>query len=99
VAFQLDAEHSMTCATLAVRCYELERGDLPDTLEQLVPAYLPQVPRDPYDGNPLRYSKRAKRIWSVGEDLVDDGGADRGIDDGTESGDETVDDRTVHLEP
>ena len=33
------------------------------------------VPLDPFDGQPLRYSKERRIIWSVGENLRDDGGS------------------------
>ena len=33
---------------LAIRAYELEHGHLPDTLAQLVPAYLTRLPDDPH---------------------------------------------------
>ena len=59
---------------IAVRAYAAEHGELPATLAELVPAYLPQVPLDGYDGAPLRYSREKKLVWSVGDDLRDDGG-------------------------
>ena len=41
-----------------------------------MPAQLKQVPLDPYDGKPLRYRLRADGavVYSVGPDLIDDGG-------------------------
>jgi hypothetical protein len=59
---------------LALRLYELKHGDLPETLNALVPEYLPGIPNDPYDGQPFRYSKSGKKVWAVGLDLTDDGG-------------------------
>jgi hypothetical protein len=59
---------------IALKCYKMEHGDLPDSLEKLVPDYFEDIPNDPYDGKPLRYSKEKKYIWSVGLDLVDKGG-------------------------
>jgi len=59
---------------LAIRAYSLETGDLPETLEQLVPKYLTEVPLDDFDGKPMRYSKEDKVIYSIGDDLVDSGG-------------------------
>lgn len=61
---------------LAVERYRLARGALPETLRDLVPTYIPDVPSDPFDGKPLRY-KRLERgyvIYSVGPDGNDDGG-------------------------
>jgi hypothetical protein len=43
----------------------------------LVPEFLPAVPVDPADGQPLRYRAAAAggfTLYSVGEDGVDDGG-------------------------
>ena len=56
-------------------------GNLPETLQALVPDYLPAVPRDPFDGQPFRYSTERRIIYSVGEDLTDDGGT-RGYEQG-----------------
>ena len=60
---------------VALRCYKLDNGDLPDMLEQLVPDYIKTVPLDPFDEKPIRYSKEKKMLYSVGADLVDSGGA------------------------
>jgi hypothetical protein len=67
-------------AALAVERYRLEhQGRLPDNLAALVPKFLPQVPGDPFDGQPLRYHTLSKGyvIYSVGRDRHDDGGKER----------------------
>lgn len=66
-------------AGLAVQRYRLTAGALPDSLAELVPAYLDAVPKDPFDGNELRYSKRDAGfiIYSIGEDLSDDSGTEQ----------------------
>jgi hypothetical protein len=61
---------------LACRAYEEATGRLPETLEALVPGYLPAVPCDPFDGAPFRYSAERGLLYSVGANLVDDGGTD-----------------------
>jgi hypothetical protein len=66
-----------TQVSIALRCYQLEHGELPDSLDALVPKYFDAVPLDDYDGEPIRYSKQKKVIYSVGDDLVDSGGADQ----------------------
>lgn len=71
---RITAQVRMTQVLLAVRCHWLEHGKLPDTLDELVPAYLPAVPIDEYDGKTLRYSAARKVIYSVGKDLIDSGG-------------------------
>ena len=66
-------------AGLAVQRYRLAADKLPDKLTDLVPAYLESVPKDPFDGNDLRYKKLEPGfvVYSIGEDLSDDGGKER----------------------
>jgi len=54
-------------------------GNLPETLSALVPAYLKELPVDPYDGKPVRYKRREKGyiVYCVGPDEKDDGGVER----------------------
>jgi hypothetical protein len=71
---------------IAVERYRNARGGIPEKLSDLVPAYLPAVPLDPWDGKPLRYKKLDKGyvIYSVGSDRKDDGGSadpERGFKD------------------
>jgi hypothetical protein len=63
-------------AMLAVERYQRRHQRWPDSLETLVPDLISEVPKDPFDGQPLRY-RRAKYgavIYSVGSDGMDDGG-------------------------
>ncbi len=46
----------------------IDLGELPATLDALVPGYLPAVPRDYLDGQPIRYSREFRAVWSVGSD-------------------------------
>lgn len=80
--YRAKAERNLVATALALRWYEVERGTLPDSLEALVPTYLPHVPTDPLAaGAPaLRYSDKRGIVWSVGEDATDDGGEGEGID-------------------
>ncbi len=61
---------SATQALLAVRVYEIEHGSLPEKLSDLVPNYLAAVPVDYYDRAPIRYSRSARAIWSVGKNAL-----------------------------
>jgi hypothetical protein len=70
-----EALHRMTIVTLALRRHELAHGHLPDTLQELVPAYLPEVPLDPFDDLPLRWDAAKKWLYSVGENGKDNHGA------------------------
>ena len=64
--------------TLAVERWRLANGRMPESIGQLVPAFLPAVPLDPYNGQPLRYKpgEDGYQVYSVGEDLIDNGGDD-----------------------
>ncbi|HRI13596.1 MAG TPA: hypothetical protein PLX89_11380, partial [Verrucomicrobiota bacterium] len=65
---------AMTRIMLAVRAFQLTKGRSPTDLRELVPEYLVAVPTDDFDGQPLRYSSKDTRVWSVSENLRDDGG-------------------------
>jgi hypothetical protein len=61
---------------LALHMFWQEHGRYPERLSDLVPQYLPAVPKDPFDGKPLRYrlDRNGFRVWSIGKDLKDNGG-------------------------
>ena len=61
---------------LATERFHLARERWPANLGELVPQYLPEVPVDPFDGQPIRYRllPRGYVIYSVGSDGRDDGG-------------------------
>lgn len=72
------ARARVTLAALAVERYRLAEGHLPQSLDNLVPAYMKIVPEDPFDGQSLRY-RRMKTgfvVYSVNDDLSDNGGAE-----------------------
>jgi hypothetical protein len=76
---ELNAEvaRSLAITGLALKRYQLKNGAYPSALAQLVPDFLPGVPRDPVDGQPLRYRLAADGafvLYSIGEDGKDDGG-------------------------
>jgi hypothetical protein len=77
---------------LAIERYRLAEKKLPETLEDLVPAYLPEVYVDPFDGKPLKYRQDdpGYRVWGVGEDGIDNGGQERDINDRQKPYDEVV---------
>jgi hypothetical protein len=72
-----DARHRTARVALAAACYRAEKGDLPKDLDALVPDYAPMVPRDPFDGKPMKYRKTDDGvvIYSIGPDGKDDSGA------------------------
>lgn len=49
------AKHRLLTCAVAVKRHILHYGTFPETLEQLVPAFLPRIPRDPFNDQPLRY--------------------------------------------
>lgn len=69
-----DLSVSATQVLLALRAYHMEVAQYPASLDELAPRYLAHVPKDPFDGKPLRYSPQKKMIYSVGTDLRDSGG-------------------------
>lgn len=67
-------EAAVACA---LERYWLEHRRYPDTLAELVPQFLVAVPHDVVDGQPLRYRLDGAGgfvLYSIGWDLVDDGG-------------------------
>ena len=62
---------------LALRAYRLEHGAYPATLAALTPAYLKQIPNDPFAASgPLHYKRQGSKyvLYSIGPDGKDDGG-------------------------
>jgi len=64
---------------VAIERYRAAKGELPESLSELVPAYLDSVPKDPFDGAEMRFRRLEKGyvVYSIGEDLSDDGGKER----------------------
>lgn len=82
-AFELNASskavvRSALVALVAER-YRLDKGAFPPTSDGLVPGYIGAIPRDPYDGQPLRYrlTEQGAVVYAIGENMVDDGGQAR----------------------
>ena len=62
---QSDALLSATQVRLAVAAYVAEQGDLPSTIEALVPDYLDAIPVDPFDGKAIRYDRDRAWVYSI----------------------------------
>jgi hypothetical protein len=73
---KMTANLECAIAALASEKFRLDHGRLPASLDELVPAYLPSSPVDPFDGKPLRLAKTDQGIviYSVDENGTDDGG-------------------------
>ena len=55
--------------TMACRSYKAKHGKHPVALSDLVPEFLAELPRDPFDGEELRYNATDHFIWTRGEKL------------------------------
>ncbi len=71
-----DVTWQATRTILALRAYQLAHGQLPSDLNALVPEYLETLPVDDFNGRPLHYAPDRKIVYSVGQNLKDDGGDD-----------------------
>jgi hypothetical protein len=80
---QLDLDVAGTRVMLAVELYRARHGEYPAALEDLVPAILPAIPKDPWTGQDLRYRRlapgedglgRPYTLYAVGDDREDNGG-------------------------
>ena len=68
----------MAGAAVAMRRYEVAKGRRPEKLEDLVPEFLKEVPKDPWSGagRMISWTKAAPaRLYCVGLNGSDDGGA------------------------
>ena len=70
---RLAAQTEFSCAALAVQLaaeeFRRDRGEYPASLEELVPGYLPEVPKDPFDdGRPIKYNPEIRVLYTVGPD-------------------------------
>lgn len=71
-----EATQSLTRIALALIAYHADTTTYPDTLETLTPKYLPSIPLDPYNNQPLHYkvTKEGFLLYSVGPNQKDNGG-------------------------
>jgi hypothetical protein len=96
--FLVLADRRMAATALAIRLYALENGgNLPKTLDELVPKYLPAAPLDPLsDGKRIGYDSQRQILWSVGENGRDDGGSEKEVKAGVKTR-FALEDLVVHL--
>jgi hypothetical protein len=74
---KLETARSLALAAIALRRYELRHSRTAPSLDALVPEFLPEVPVDLMDGQPLRYRPAGDGtflLYSVGTDETDAGG-------------------------
>ncbi len=72
-----EAKLALAQVVIAMRAYEVEQGDLPESMDALVPDYLVEVPTNPYVGRALRYSKIDRTVTADFEELAHILGPDR----------------------
>jgi hypothetical protein len=62
---------------LALCAYRARHGRIPGTLDDLVPDFIPVVPRDPFDGKAMKFKRTGHGavVYSIGPDMTDNGGA------------------------
>jgi hypothetical protein len=70
------AERDALVTAIALRLHHRRAGSWPGSLTELTPHLLPEVPRDPFTGDGMKYLVREGRpvLYSVGTDRDDDGG-------------------------
>jgi len=81
-------ERDLAIVAVALAAHKAEKGKYPDKLEALSPEYLKAVPNDFCSGKPFIYKTDDKGgyiLYSVGENMKDDGGKTR-----EEGGDDLV---------
>jgi len=77
LAFKSHYNTINTTAALAIYRHRARHGSFPESLQALDPESLPIPPIDLYSGEPLRYTlvNGKPRLWALGADRDDDGGA------------------------
>jgi predicted nucleic acid-binding protein len=71
------AQNALLTVALALAAYWAQQSHYPKALDELAPAFLDEVPDDPFgNGAALRYIAKEGRyiLYSLGPDLKDDGG-------------------------
>jgi hypothetical protein len=76
-ALEAETLRALAVAAIGIERHRIRFGAVPESLDVLVPRYLPSVPRDVMDGGVLKYQCRSATefvLYSVGSDGRDDGG-------------------------
>ncbi len=55
---------------MAIKAFQADTGSLPASLDELVPEYLSEIPKDPFSGEAISYSAEEKKIYSSPGDIV-----------------------------
>lgn len=74
---RIEIQRRLVVAAIALKRYQMRHGAFPNALDALVPEFCAEVPRDPVDGQPLRYRRLPEGdflLYSLGENGTDEGG-------------------------
>ena len=73
---ELIAQLRVAQTALAVERFRMEKGHLPERLEEIAPTYIPTLPQDPYSGKSLQYKLTTGgfRVYSIGANKMDENG-------------------------
>ena len=74
---RVEVARQVVITALALKRFQLQHGGFPADLNALAPKFISTVPRDPVDGQPLRYRRNTDGtflLYSIGENGKDDGG-------------------------
>jgi hypothetical protein len=74
--FRMEAMRNLAVTALAGSRFRSARGAWPESLDALLPDFVPEIPRDPMDGRALRLqlTEGGPLFYSAGADGKDDGG-------------------------
>jgi hypothetical protein len=80
-ACENDNRVSLAVCAIALERWRNRDGHYPESLGQLVPEFLAELPRDHIDGKAIRYRRTDSYfvLWSIGLNGVDEGGDDTPI--------------------
>ncbi|MHB1158160.1 MAG: hypothetical protein ACYC26_15140 [Phycisphaerales bacterium] len=71
----------MTRLNIAIRLFQLQTGQLPQSLQELVThKILDRLPVDPFSDERLHYDPQRLLLWSVGKNAIDDHGDEGPVD-------------------
>jgi len=88
---QATANIGLCRVVLALKAYKYERGAYPDSLDQLQQTLDWELPEDPFSGTEFIYQRHGEGfiLYSIGQDLEDDGGMPERDEQGKWRGDES----------
>ena len=67
---EMETRIGMLQTLTALQAWRGEHGELPESLDALVPALLAAVPLDGFAGEPLRYDREERALHAAGDSAV-----------------------------